>query len=1700
MDNGRHQSLYESAYTRVLRVHGPDGLPSRIRKERLGPTATKRVRHETAILERLAGIDGIPRLLGVAAGIDAFTLADDGGTALADLPSATRPTMPGLLDLAVGVSQIIAAVHRRGVIHKDINPANIVICGTDSSPMLIDFDLATTVTEERPGFVHQSELVGTLAYLAPEQTGRTGRPVDQRADLYAWGATLYELITGRPPFTADDPLTLIYEHLARIPEPLTQFNPAVPRALSDIVLRLLEKEPDHRYQSADGVAHDLSRLRDMLREGCATPFPLGSRDFAPRLAPPSRLIGRDAEIEALRKVFVDAAEGRGRGVLVAGGPGVGKTALIDELRPIVTAGGGWFVTGKFDQYRTDAAADGVNQALGALGRLLLAEPEEQLAPLRTRILRALGPNAPLIARLAEFSLLLGIAPWVMRGDPKQVEARAQRAFLDLLGAVSSRTRPVVLVFDDLQWAGSFPLGLIDAALTDPALVGVLVVGAFREAEVTEVHPLSTMLARWQQLGAVPSIIRLTNLPQADLGSLLGQMLRLPGADAMALADVVGARTRGNPYDTIELVNALRKDGALVANKCGWRWNAETIRRYTGPGDVVELLLSRIGALPDPTRNLLAVMACLGGEVDLALLGAAAERDVEDVEDSLVPALEDGLVTAVRRAGSDSAVRFRHDRVQQAAHVSVPPARQTALHLEIARRLAVSGRFAVVAAQQYLPARESIDEPEERLRVAELFRGAAANLRLTSDATGERLLSAALDLLVPLGDTADARLLRDLAIDRHRALYSLGRLADMDAAYTQICRRCADPLDLVHPTAVQIAGLTCRDRQADAIALGLGLLARLGLDTTGDTGRSVAEQRDAVCDWVSRLDQDRDLQRPETADPRVLGTAELINCTLYPAFFSVARPDVWPGLVLGAQRLWDERGPCAPLLANLGLLPAMLLSVRQDRQTAYTTARHVLTVGEARGYEPATALARAAFANASAHWFEPLETCVDHAERARGDLLHGGEIQQACHTYVGSSAALLDCAATLDLCDANVQSGLTFAAHTGNNHASGMLLPYRQLIRALRGETASRGDFSDATFTPTAHLDAFAGDPMVLATYHIHRALAAALFGDQERLSEHTAAAMPLLGRLPGFYSTVLARTLRALALAERMRAAPPGARAALCADLDTCHGWLSARAADAPGNFLHLVHWISAERAHALGDPLATLTAFDLALRQVTTRRRPWHRALITERAALAHLGQGLEHTGRVLLAEAHSVYHLWGASAKVEQMLIKHPFLRSQDRGQIGQPSQIGQIEARQSPVADWRTVTQRDSSEGVSAAQVAGRRSAVPRTIMSMSTAALDLMAVLDASRVLSSETNLDRLREQVVTVLSAMTGATSVRILLWDGETCTWRLPEPRGSARSSISVEEAGQRGEVPLSPFRYAERTRQPLLVEDATHDDRFSRDPYLAGLDTCSLLVVPILAQGTPRAMLLLENRLGRHAFSTDRLDAILLIAGQLAVSLDNALVYASLERKVAERTEELNAANRRLASLSITDPLTGLANRRRLADVLESEWLRAAVDRWLDRRHHDRCRLFQAVQRPLRASGWRRVSPAHRLDVDPVRAQHRPGGPLRRRGVRRHPARCHPHHDPPARRSDPDRGRGTRPAARDSAGQDRHGQRRHRGATRQSRATCRAAHRDRGRSVVHRETQRQKPGCRRLTRVIHSRVRPDRSGSARHPHWSPRP
>jgi diguanylate cyclase (GGDEF)-like protein len=1136
--------LYRSDRTRIERVDDPEAGPC-VRKEFAGPDARARLRREVAALRRLEGVAGVPGLLAV--------LADDGALLLEDLGEEVLQR-GGLREpdevrrLAAGLAETLADVHERQVLHLDINPSNAVL--TSRGVALIDFDVSA-VASGPAREVPRDVIGGTLAYMAPEQTGRTGRPVDERSDLYALGGTMYELATGHPPLTGTDSLRLIRDQLAGTHVPVQTLNPRVPDRLRAIIDRLLNKDPELRYQSASGLAHD---LRAPLTESS----PLGQGDFPARLAPPPRVIGRRAEQDLVRAAFDGMLTGRLRGIMVAGPGGIGKTSLIGTLRPVVAGAGGRFVTGKYDQYRQDQSSDAVVHALRGLARLLATSPNDELVAIRARLAEAGVDGASVTALVPEFGALVGDSGGIEPRSDEEARSRFVHSATAVLQAVVSHRRPLVVVLDDLQWSSAVGIDLLDAVFLGGRIDGLLIAGAYRDAEIGPTHPLFALLEKWRTAGVTPEAITLHDLPVPETETLPAEMMRMPEEPARAVA--------------VPVEEACRRLG---------------------------------------------------------------------------PALREGMVVRDAETGE---VHFRHDRVQ---HVRLDR-----------RRVGGGGR----------------GPPGDR-RAGRADRGRAD----TADAAGRVLRRARHDALA--GDGGPA------ALDRERAAPGADRVAR-----ARRHRRHPHPGELRR--LVRDHPFSHRGRR------------RAGL---GGRGRTGPVPGGGVHGPLVRADRGRRATRPDRPGGAAAGRRHAVRL----------------------RHLSRDRADAAGLRRLAGRL------------------------------------------------------------RRRGG--GRGRVRRADRQRAG-----------------------------GRDH---LHVPVVRLL--MRGQTLEPG-YDDAAYRRSA-----ATNPMAMTYFHTVHGPAAAIFGDENELNQHAAAAVKGLPSIAASYSTSTVHFLGALAGSDRAKR------------------WLAARAEDAPANFRHLVAFVDGN--------------YELALEQLGTRRRPWQRALITERYARSLLRTGQAVAGRRLLADARDLYDQWGATAKVRALWTEYPYLKN----------------------------------------------SAPNRATISMSAQTIDMMATLRASQALSSETTIAGLSARTDEVLGSLTGANRVTILLRHGD--GWNTANGRDDG--------------FPRSVVRYVERVGEHLLVGDAVTDDRFADDPHFAGLGRCSLLAVPISAGEMNRAMLLLENTLSSEAFTDERLDIVKLVAGQLAVSLGNIRLYAELENRVAERTEALSEANRRLEEMSRTDPLTGLPNRREHDRALDYAW-----------------------------------------------------------------------------------------------------------------------------------------------------------------------
>jgi signal transduction histidine kinase len=1494
MDNSSSadtEIVYESEFTRVTR---PRSL-GHVRKEARGPGAHDRIRHEFHVLGLLAGLSGVVQVRGGSALRSEIRLSD-GGRSLAQILRAQRLTLADTLLLGEQLAQVLSAVHGAGVTHCDVCPANIALGGIEplAAPLLIDFDLAQAPAL-RPSR-NSASFTGTLGYAAPELSGRTARAVDHRADLYSLGATLYELATGRPPFESADPLKLMHDHFAREPASPSAIDASVPAMLSRIILRLLAKDPDARYQTAEGLMHDLRRARAAFASGGHAPFELGEHDFPARFAAPAQLVGRDAEVHIIEDVLHSAASRARQELVIEGEAGVGKSALLREIRARTERAGGIFLYGKFDQFQQQGATvGGMSQALSSLARQLMPDSGRDVAARRARLDRCLQSNPAAAALLPELGGgQLTQAPPLL--DVKQAEQALLDATIDVIRAVASPEQPLVLALDDLQWAGATSLRIFDRVAQETGLKGVLLVGSHRPAG-TNAPLLTEALARWSKQGEPPRRIALAGLPANALAELLMHVLRLTRHDAQSLAPLLEEITSGNPMGILELLNALRSDGLLRITADGWLWNASKIRRFVGSGSLAGRLADRIAKLPQDSREVLEAMSCLGTPVNMVVLEGATVLEREKLEELLRTPAGDDLVFFDVEDGDY--VQFRHDMVQQAVLTALSEERRALLQLEMARRLAAAGAIAE-AGQQYLGCAGYVVDPAERQRVAQMLHGIGKSL-----ATRGLLEQAELHFAQAeqLAYANQGLAYEEIVIDRHAALVVLARADDADSRYALLQSRIADPVRLAPAASMHARSLELRGLRGDALALCRDMLLRLGVHVPEDLRQeSIGRTLDEAIEWVCDLRSRGSPAMQAATDPRAIAAGQLI--------LQIAKGDIggthefiWARLE--SFRLWRDTGATVPVAGTMLAFAQMLALLRQDYRAAYELGRHVVDSAQACGFPEINMARLRSNLLPLTYFFEPVEDCMEEVAHWRHWSQSRGDNAPAAYASRRVGDFLLECG-SLEAAEAEYDDAVELARRSGFVSWVGSALLRRQRVRMLRGKTKAPGSLDDEDFTEAEHRASLGAGSVAYA--HFWRAHGDLILGDMEALVARDIVSPPLTpwqdGQSPDIALSLLwvapDYVLVAVRAAEQLRREPEVDRDRRLAVLENCRLWLAARAEAQRSNFLHLAHFVRAEQAWVLDYPWKAATAFDDALKEVRNRSRPLHEALITERAALFHLAYGMEDAGLRLMSQAREFYAEWGAVAKVRLLDMAYPSL---------QPA----------------------SASGVRTGM--SIRSGTPSSDM------LDLMGIARASRALSSQRTMPDLVSQLTDILAELTGATRATLMLV--RQGGWAVLDltPEGELRT-VAAEDASALGLVPASVLSRLGNLREPLQVPDIAHDERFAGDPYFAGRETGSLLLVPVVSQGSTVAILFLENRFTRGAFGAQRLEAVVLICGQLAVSLANTQLYEQLEQRVRERTEEIEKLQQQLLAKAHRSGMAQIATNvlHNVNNVLNSITVAAGV------------------------------------------------------------------------------------------------------------------------------------------------------------------
>ncbi|MFN6481722.1 MULTISPECIES: ATP-binding sensor histidine kinase [unclassified Nostoc] len=1429
----------------------------------------------------------------------ALVMEDFGGISLKEWKfRGNLQSLQEFLNIALALCDTLNLLYKERIIHKDIKPSNILINPETKQIKLIDFSIASLLPRETQTLVNPNVLEGTLAYISPEQTGRMNRGIDYRTDFYSLGITFYELLTGELPFASNEPMELVHSHIAKLPEQLTsKTKKEIPQVLGDIVMKLMAKNAEERYQSALGLKFDLEKCLEQLQAtGSIHKFEIATRDVCDRFIIPDKLYGRETEVQALLKAFDRVSQGSSELMLVAGFSGIGKTAAVNEVHKPITQQKGYFIKGKFDQFNRNIPLSAFVQALRELMNQLLSESDRQLQTWKEKLLKALGDSGQvLIDLIPELERIIGSQPPTPELSGEAAQNRFNRLFQNFIQVFAKVEHPLVIFIDDLQWADSASLDLMQSLLTQAQSHSqcLLVLGAYRDNEVFPGHPFLMTVKALEDADVTLETLTLSPLSAESLNHLIADAFQASQSAVQPLTNLVMQKTQGNPFFATQFLKALYQDSLITFDRevCHWQCDLVQVQDAALTDDVVEFMALQLRKLPVTTQEQLKFAACIGAKFDLKTLTIVSEQDEIQVALTLWSALQEGLIVPEskiykfylddnqpqeHRSLSEEIseqihYRFFHDRVQQAAYSLIPEDQKQATHLKMGKllqtRLSAAEReeklFDIVShlnLSRGLLSHQAERESLIRLNLAAIEKAKKA----TAYGAARDLVTVGLELLSE--DSWETQY--ELSLKLHEIAADVACLkADFEEAIAQVQQvldKAQTVLDKVPVYMVQIRVLTAQNQLADAIAIAAQAITQLGIEFPSDITPSLSEQtlQNVEVELEGKVIEDL-VNLPAMTDPTTIAAMELLG-TIVPMVF-LAKPAFLPFVCAKTVSLSLQFGNAPVSSVGYSTYSLVLATGLGQLERGYRFGKMALTLIDqlnAKAYKCLTIL------NFAACVQHQKESMISMAALAKQGYLAGIEVGDFlylgyCIThyfyayfYAGKELSALQsevaqfCSVIASLKQDNALTYLTMSQEF-----------FGRLLEKNHQPTLLIGDAYDETkiFPQYLQNKQLTG----LGSAYTYKLILAYLFGDYNRALEYLNEVNRYLGNIVGFLHIPAVHFYGGLTYLAVVAGKSEDEQLQLLALAEQHHTNLSTWAENAPMNHQHKVVLLAAERCRVLGNISEAIDGYERAIAGAKANGYTNEEALANELAAKFYLDWGKEKVAASYMQEAYYCYARWGAKAKVADLERRYPQLLAP----ILQQSRS--LLSTHETIFTLGTVTSTTSSSSSS-------------SISDI----LDLKTVLKASQTLSGEIELEKLMSSLLSIVIENAGADKCVLMLLREERLLIKGSIIQGTqplVLQSIPVEESQ---DIPHKLIYKVLHNNQTVVLVDATAEIALVNDPYIIRQQPQSVLCSPILHQGKLMGILYLENKLAKGAFSGDRVELLNLLCAQAAISLENAQLY----------------------------------------------------------------------------------------------------------------------------------------------------------------------------------------------------------------------
>ncbi|BAB72312.1 trifunctional serine/threonine-protein kinase/ATP-binding protein/sensor histidine kinase [Anabaena sp. FACHB-709] len=1440
-----------------------------------------------------------------------LVMEDFGGISVKDyFANNNVASLEKFLQIAIALCDILDILYRERIIHKDIKPANILINPKTTQVKLIDFSIASLLPRETQTLINPNVLEGTLGYISPEQTGRMNRGIDYRTDFYSLGATFYELLTGTLPFPSEDAMELVHCHLAKAATLVHETNTTIPSVLSDIVNKLMAKNAEDRYQSALGLKYDLEKCLLQLQEtGKIESFPIAQRDVCDRFMIPDKLYGREAEVETLLQAFERVSTGKTEMMLVAGFSGIGKTAVVNEVHKPIVRQRGYFIKGKYDQFQRNIPFSAFVQAFRDLMGQLLTESDAQIQQWKSQILAAVGENGQVIIEvIPELAGIIGQQPPIIELSGTAAQNRFNLLFQKFVQVFKTQEHPLVMFLDDLQWADSASLNLMQLLMSESGGGYLLLIGAYRDNEVTDAHPLMFSLAEIRKAQATINTITLAPLSHSSLNQLVADTLSCSSAIAQPLTQLVYQKTKGNPFFSTQFIKAIYEDGLITFNgdEGNWQCDIVGVKQSSLADDVVEFMALQLRKLPQTTQNILKFAACIGNKFDLGILAIIWEKSLTETATALWKALQEGLILPQSEVykfyvdreiqdevkGSQTVTyKFLHDRVQQAAYSLIPVEQKQYTHFQIGQLL-LQGLsqgeqeeriFDIV--NQLNMGLDVITSNEQKQELAHLNLKAGQKAKLSAAyQAAYEYCTIGMSLLSPDAWQQDYPLIYSLHRDASEAAYLCGKFDQAEALYAETLTYAQAPLDQAIIYRIQMTQYQLQGRNAEAIAIQRQSLQMLGWTMPTQPEMIQAGLDDEIATVQQFLEQhtiESILAVPKMTDPSIAEMLRILQILFYAAWLdgqsTLALLAIAKMTTLSLEYGNSDMSPFG--YAGYGLIAN---GVFKDCATAYRFGEMAVQLCEQFDNADVRGMTNFLFAADVHSWSRPIQEADTYYNNAYQYGMEAGNWLTVGFMMMQSGSDRLTYGKHLDDLYAIAQNHAAFLHHIKSlDNLDALTAGVIQPIRHLLGLTKTPFTFDDDSFSEAEYLQKYANAPYHLSWLYSVKIRHAYLFDQKSTYSD----LIPQLSMIENtisshakvpssvFYVALMHLALGETATEESQRQHHWQALLPLEASLKR---WAKA----CPENIRHKFLLIQAEKARIKKQKTKAIELYEQAISQAQANQYGYEEALANELAAKFYLDWGKVKIAQVYMQEACYGYARWGAKAKVNYLEKTYPQLLKPILQQ--QRINFNPLETITFRAATSSTHTSTTSSTNISEI--------------------LDFTSVLKGAQAISSCIELDELIANLTRIILENSGAKKSVLILPQED--TWQVKaitsiNQESSSHTNIQTILSSQSiddcQDIPEKIINYVKNTQKILIIDNCQTDIPGVIGEYMLQHQPKSVLCTPIINQGHLVGILYLENELTSEVFNSEHLQVVNLLSSQAAISLENARLYQKAQQALQD-------------------------------------------------------------------------------------------------------------------------------------------------------------------------------------------------------------